>query len=125
MASDIPDFAKEWGNVRRADVDLLPAGIDARIALDSIFELIDEDGKSSLVVLDTCDACKKVKQFCSRGYPSCKRCEGGGGGVGGGGFGFGFGRGCGGLCERVRRPFVELLDTLAVHPRPSTPKAQK
>lgn len=75
LESDIPEYAKLWGRVER--VDALPEGLrGGRISIEHIFLLkktSDEEGY--LVTSKTCDLCRKQKQFCTRGRPSCFRCS--------------------------------------------------
>ena len=75
MNDDVPEFAKSWGFVRRAEANELPDNYDDRIRLEDIYVLTSSDGNDSLVVLESCKECRYQRKGCSRGYPACERCE--------------------------------------------------
>ena len=75
--SEIPDYARAWGNVQ--PVSSIPDEFqyDERIPIASIFRLVvDNNGKEVLVTSKGCDGCKIAKQACDKRRPRCGRCKG-------------------------------------------------
>lgn len=70
----LPDYAVEW----EADAyrpQTLPDVYEPRIDPAHIFALPgQDDGAELFVVAHRCTQCARVRQTCSRGYPTCKRC---------------------------------------------------